>query len=42
MSHHVDGIIVNGRRTDDRPPVRDTGGIPVVYALSGSTNRRDC
>ena len=42
MARHVDGIIVNGRRIEDRPPLGDTGGIPVVYALTGSTDPEDC
>ena len=42
MSRHVDGIIVNGRRIQERPPLPDTGGIPVVYALTGSTEPADC
>jgi LacI family transcriptional regulator len=42
VSRHVDGIIVNGRRIEDRPPLADSGGIPVVYALTGSQDDRDC
>jgi LacI family transcriptional regulator, galactose operon repressor len=42
MSRHVDGIIVNGRRIERRPPLSDTGGIPVVYALTGSSDPADC
>jgi LacI family transcriptional regulator len=42
VSRHVDGIIVNGRRIQQRPPLADTAGIPVVYALTGSTDPADC
>jgi LacI family transcriptional regulator len=42
VTRHVDGIIVNGRRIERRPPLPDTGGIPVVYALTGSADPRDC
>ena len=42
VSRHVDGIIVNGRRIEDRPPLPDSGGIPVVYALTGSRAEADC
>jgi LacI family transcriptional regulator len=41
-ARHVDGIIVNGRRTEPRPPLADTGGIPVVYAYAASTDPADC
>src|SRR4051794_16409187 len=42
VNRQVDGIIVNGRRIELRPALRDTGGIPVVYALTGSSDPRDC
>lgn len=42
LTRQVDGIVVNGRRTDRRPPLRDTGDTPVVYALSGASDRRCC
>ena len=42
VSRHVDGIIVNGRRIEDRAPLADSGGIPVVYALTGSRAETDC
>ncbi|WP_326659591.1 LacI family DNA-binding transcriptional regulator [Streptomyces canus] len=41
MDRRVDGIIVTGRRTDPRPPLPGVEGIPVVYALSPSTNPTD-
>jgi LacI family transcriptional regulator len=42
IARQVDGIVVNGRRIERRPPLTDTGGIPVVYALTGSADARDC
>ena len=42
IARHVDGIIVNGRRIQRRPPLRETGGVPVVYALTGSSDPADC
>ncbi|MFL6135533.1 MAG: LacI family DNA-binding transcriptional regulator [Nocardioidaceae bacterium] len=42
VNRQVDGIIVNGRRIELRPALPDTGGIPVVYALTGSSDPRDC
>jgi LacI family transcriptional regulator len=42
LSRHVDGIIVNGRRTEPRPPLTDTEGIPVVYAFAASADPADC
>jgi DNA-binding LacI/PurR family transcriptional regulator len=42
MDRRVDGIIVTGRRTDPRPPLAGVhDGVPVVYALSPSTDPQD-
>ena len=41
LSRRVDGIIVTGRRIDPRPPVSTELPIPVVYAMSESTNAKD-
>ncbi|MFE7859896.1 LacI family DNA-binding transcriptional regulator [Streptomyces sp. NPDC057403] len=41
MDRRVDGIIVTGRRTDPRPPLSGVEGIPIVYALSPSTDPSD-
>ncbi|MEV7804479.1 LacI family DNA-binding transcriptional regulator [Microbispora sp. NPDC088329] len=42
MDRRVDGIIVTGRRTDPRPPLGGVhDGVPVVYALSPSTDSGD-
>ena len=42
MDRRVDGIIVTGRRTDPRPPLAGVhDGVPVVYALSPSTDPHD-
>jgi DNA-binding LacI/PurR family transcriptional regulator len=42
VSRRVDGIIVTGRRTDPRPPLAGVhDGVPVVYALSPSTDPHD-
>lgn len=40
LARRVDGIIVTGRRTEPRAPVRT--GIPVVYAFAPSTDPDDC
>jgi LacI family transcriptional regulator len=42
VARQVDGIVVNGRRIARRPPLPDTNGIPVVYALTGALGTRDC
>jgi LacI family transcriptional regulator len=42
IRRRVDGIIVTGRSNDPRPPIADTGSIPVVYAYAPSTNPHDC
>jgi LacI family transcriptional regulator len=41
LSRRVDGIIVTGRRIDPRPPISTGLPIPVVYAMSQSTNSED-
>ncbi|GAB3119866.1 LacI family DNA-binding transcriptional regulator [Streptomyces calidiresistens] len=41
MDRRVDGIIVTGRRTDPRSPLRGVEPIPTVYALSPSTDPED-
>ena len=41
MDRRVDGIIVTGRRTDPRPPLTGVDEVPVVYALSPSTDPDD-
>jgi LacI family transcriptional regulator len=41
LARRVDGIIVTGRRTDPRPPLATSYPIPVVYAMSASTNPSD-
>jgi LacI family transcriptional regulator len=41
LSRRVDGIIVTGRRTDPRPPLKGIEPIPTVYALSPSTDPDD-
>ncbi|WP_405883330.1 LacI family transcriptional regulator [Streptomyces sp. NBC_01136] len=41
MDRRVDGIIVTGRRTDPRPPLTGIGAVPIVYALSPSTDPAD-
>ncbi|MGA2527931.1 MAG: LacI family DNA-binding transcriptional regulator [Acidimicrobiales bacterium] len=41
LSRRVDGIIVTGRRIDPRPPVNTDIPIPIVYAMSESTNPKD-
>jgi LacI family transcriptional regulator len=42
LSRKVDGIIVTGRRTQARPPIGPTAGVPVVYAFISSADPRDC
>ncbi|MET7703332.1 MULTISPECIES: LacI family DNA-binding transcriptional regulator [unclassified Streptomyces] len=41
VDRRVDGIIVTGRRTDPRPPLKGVEPIPTVYALSPSTDPAD-
>ncbi|RBM12717.1 LacI family transcriptional regulator [Streptomyces sp. PT12] len=40
-SRRVDGLIVAGRRTDPRPPLRQFLDVPVVYAMAPSTSEDD-
>lgn len=42
LHRQVDGIIVNGRRTEARPSLVDHRGVPVVYAFSPSQDPADC
>jgi LacI family transcriptional regulator len=42
LSRRVDGIIVTGRRSQARPPVRADLPVPVVYAFVSSTDPEDC
>jgi LacI family transcriptional regulator len=41
VARRVDGIIVTGRRSDPRPPLGTDFALPVVYAMSESTNPQD-
>lgn len=41
LSRRVDGIIVTGRSSDDRPSIGRDLGIPVVYALTRSVDPED-
>jgi LacI family transcriptional regulator len=41
LARRVDGIIVTGRRSDPRPPVGTDFRVPIVYAMSESTNPDD-
>jgi len=41
LARRVDGIIVTGRRSDPRPPLRVHSPVPIVYAMSESTNPDD-
>jgi LacI family transcriptional regulator len=42
LGRQVDGIIVNGRRTEPRPPLVGAGGVPVVYSYAASEDPADC
>jgi LacI family transcriptional regulator len=42
MARQVDGIIVNGRRTEARPPLVGATGVPIVYAYAASADPEDC
>ena len=42
LARQVDGIIVNGRRTEPRPPLVGVGGVPVVYSYAASADPADC
>lgn len=41
LERRVDGIIVTGRRTDARSPIGTDLPVPVVYAMTKSSERRD-
>lgn len=41
LARQVDGIIVTGRRTDPRPPIASNLPVPVVYAMTQSTDPDD-
>lgn len=41
LARRVDGIIVTGRRTDPREPLRGLQDVPTVYALAPSTDPTD-
>jgi LacI family transcriptional regulator len=41
LARRVDGIIVTARRVDPRPPIAPHLPIPVVYAMTQSTDRGD-
>ncbi|MDT0267318.1 LacI family DNA-binding transcriptional regulator [Streptomyces sp. DSM 44915] len=41
LDRRIDGLIVTGRRTDPRPPLRLPQPVPVVYALGPSTDPAD-
>jgi LacI family transcriptional regulator len=42
LARRVDGIVVTGRRADPRPPIGGKIPVPVVYAMTQSTNPDDC
>src|SRR5439155_22407846 len=42
MARRVDGIIVTGRRIDPRPPISTRLSVPVVYAMTQSSDPADC
>src|SRR6266571_4071673 len=42
LARRVDGIIITGRRTDERPPIDVKVPVPVVYAMTQSTDPDDC
>jgi len=42
LGRRVDGIVVTGRRADPRPPIGADLPVPVVYAMTESTNPEDC
>ena len=42
LARRVDGIIITGRRTDPRPPIGVKVSVPVVYAMTQSTDPGDC
>jgi len=42
LARRVDGIVITGRRADPRPPIAANLPVPVVYAMTQSTNPEDC
>ena len=42
LGRRVDGIVVTGRRADPRPPIGADLPVPIVYAMTQSTNPDDC
>ena len=42
LARRVDGIIVTGRRADPRAPIASGLPVPVVYAMTQSTDPTDC
>ncbi|GAB3408051.1 LacI family DNA-binding transcriptional regulator [Flindersiella endophytica] len=42
LGRRVDGFIVTGRSSNERPPLDLRGDVPVVYALTPSSNPSDC
>ncbi|SDS03069.1 LacI family DNA-binding transcriptional regulator [Microlunatus soli] len=42
LERRVDGFIVTGRSSNQRPPLAGTGDLPVVYALTPSADQQDC
>lgn len=42
LGRRVDGIIVTGRTSNPRPPIDVGGAVPVVYALTPSSDPQDC
>jgi len=42
LGRRVDGIIVTGRRADPRAPIAANLPVPVVYAMTQSTDPDDC
>ena len=42
LARRVDGIIVTGRRNQERAPIDTSLPVPVVYAFVSSTDPRDC
>jgi LacI family transcriptional regulator, galactose operon repressor len=42
LGRRVDGIIITGRSSNPRPPIRVDGAVPVVYGLTPSSDPNDC
>jgi LacI family transcriptional regulator len=42
LSRRVDGLIVTGRRSNPRPPLAPHLPVPVIYALTPSSDPTDC